>query len=144
MLVPDKLKKRIPDKGYLLTDPRDYHLLNEQYNKSLRILKERSECKSLCVVYDALSDFMCFTDEQIAIQYIRHNMWWEEANKISSVYIHRLNTIQNKFFDEYIIWFANSVFYLENKEKKSTMKVRGLFQEPRSYEIDYDLCIVNK
>jgi hypothetical protein len=35
MLVPDKLKKRIPDKGYLLTDPRDSHLLNEQYNKSL-------------------------------------------------------------------------------------------------------------
>ncbi|MCQ1534734.1 hypothetical protein FTO70_03310 [Methanosarcina sp. KYL-1] len=135
----NRLRGGTIDKGYLVADPRNPHLLNEFYEKSLLFLKNK-RCESICVVYDALSDFLCFTDEKIAIQYLRHNMFWEEKNKVSSLYILRLNTLQNKFFEEYLLWFANTVFYLEVKDGKPILKTRGLFSEPKCYDIDYNLC----
>jgi hypothetical protein len=104
----------------------------------LSFLRKRN-CGRICVVYDALSDFLSFTDEQIAIQYLRHNMFLEEKHNISSMYIYRLNTLQNNFYDGYLTWFVNCVFYFENNGNKPKMRTRGLFSDPRSYDIDYNL-----
>jgi hypothetical protein len=124
--------------GYTFVDPRNPHDLNKRYEKALVSLSKR-KCESVCVVYDALSDFLCFTDEQIAIQYLRHNMYWEEEKNVSSIYLFRQNTVQNKFLEEYIIWFAKAVFYFEVKGKKPCFRIRGLFKGPKSYKIDYDM-----
>jgi hypothetical protein len=137
----EKVVNKGKDYFYLMEDPRNPHSLNKCYETALSCLQAEG-CTRICVVYDALSDFLSFTDEQIAIQYLRHNMFLEEINNISSVYIYRLNTVQNKFFDEYITWFANCVLYFESKDGKPTMRTRGLFLDPRCFETDYEMSSI--
>ncbi|MDF0590981.1 hypothetical protein [Candidatus Methanocrinis natronophilus] len=122
--------------GILYADPRNPHEMNKKYEEAIEHLK-KSKC--LCVIYDALSDFLYFSDEEIAAQYLRHNMFWEEKNHINSLYIFRTGTLKQEL-EGYILWFANSVITLTtDKQDNPIMKTRGLFNDPRCFKIDYDL-----
>lgn len=110
---------------------------------SSRFFSQRQGCNKIRVVYDALSDFLFFTDIEIASQYLRHNMVWEEKNNVESLYIFRVGTIE-KHLEEYIFWFANTVINLEAKENKILMTIRGLFRKPKTYDIDFDFNFVKK
>lgn len=159
-------KKDEPANGIFYADPRNPHDMNEKYKNALSFLlyttkpkyipekffnffpkifnyKCPSQCKRMCVVYDALSDFLFFTDKEIATQYLRHNMNWEEEKNVHSLYIFRLGTLE-KLLEEYILWFANTVISLETEDEKPMMKIRGLFRGPKLYKINYDLQVMPK
>ena len=74
--------------GYvsLCADSNNPHNLNQNYERALKILSKKG-CKSIRVAYDAISDFLTFTDAQLAAQYLRHNMGWEERNHVESLYL---------------------------------------------------------
>ena len=124
--------------GFLYADPRNPHDLNEKYEIALSYLSNKTNKNMMAVVYDTLSEFLFFSDKELAIQYLRHNMYWEEKHNIHSLYIFRLGTIE-KFLEEYVLWFANTVICLKTEKKKPKMWIRGLFQDPRFEHIDYEL-----
>lgn len=121
----------------LKVDPRNPQKLNEKYEKALRILKQR-KCEGVRVIYEALSDFIFLTDKEIAIQYLRHNMVWEEENNVESLYVLRPGVVK-KELEEQIMWFSNTTFYLKPAEDLESidMTVRGLFYEPRKCSVDF-------
>lgn len=123
------------EKGILFADPRNPHELNKKYERALEHLhKNKNE---LVVIYDSLSEFLFFSDMELATQYLRHNMVWEEEHNVNSLYIVRLNTLE-KSLEEYILWFANVVIYLKTENQMPLMRIRGLFKGPRNYAIEYN------
>jgi hypothetical protein len=127
--------------GLLYADPRNPHNMNEKYEKAIKHLMH---FESLCVIYDALSDFLFFSDEEIASQYLRHNMSWEEKNNVRSLYIFRKGTLKSEL-EQYILWFANTVITLTTDEKGNPiMKTRGLFRDPECFKTDYDLKLCDQ
>lgn len=137
--VAGKIKKDDLKNCILYADPRNPHNMNEKYEKAINQLRN---LKGLCVIYDALSDFLYFSDEAIAAQYLRHNMFWEEENNVRSIYIFRVRTLKPEL-EQYIFWFANAVITLTTDKKTDTplLNTRGLFREPKCYKTDYDLKI---
>lgn len=121
----------------LEVDPRKPQKLNEKYEKALRIIHKR-ECRGVRVVYEALSDFIFFTDKEIAIQYLRHNMVWEEENNVESLYVLKPGVVK-KELEEQVIWLSNTTFYLKPAKNLESidMTVRGLFYEPRKCSVDF-------
>ncbi|WP_167880997.1 hypothetical protein, partial [Methanococcoides sp. AM1] len=81
-----RIKKNKINDNVLTADPRNPHLLNQKYHISITRLINLKKFTHICVVYDSLSDFLCFTDREIAIHYLRHNMCWEENHNVSSLY----------------------------------------------------------
>lgn len=130
-----KNKKDELEKGILFADPRNPHELNKKYDRALEHLHKNK--KELVVIYDSLSEFLFFSDMELATQYLRHNMIWEEKNNVNSLYIVRLNTLE-KSLEEYILWFANVVIYLKTENQMPLMRIRGLFKGPRNYAIEYN------
>jgi hypothetical protein len=121
--------------GIFYADPRNPHEMNKKYDYALSC----SQSKKMCAVYDALSDFLFFTDKEIATQYLRHNMIWEEKSNVYSLYIFRLGTLE-ELLEQYVLWFANTVISLETEDKKPVMKIRGLLRDPQRYDkINYNL-----
>ncbi len=125
------------EKGMLFADPRNPHELNKKYNRALEHLHKNKKIKKLVVIYDSLSEFLLFSDMELAIQYLRHNMVWEEKNNVNSLYIVRLNTLE-KSLEEYILWFADVVIYFKTENQMPLMRIRGLFKGPRNYAIEYN------
>ncbi len=132
-------KKDDLENGVLFVDPRNPHELNKKYNRALEHLhKDKDKDKDrLVVIYDSLSEFLFFSDLELATQYLRHNMVWEEKNNVNSLYIVRLNTLE-KSLEEYILWFADVVIYLKTENQMPLMRIRGLFDDPRNYAIEYN------
>ncbi len=60
-----------------------------------------------------ISDFLNLSDSQLAFQYLRHNMVWEEEKKVESFYLLRRGTLSSKETEEYFLWFSNGVLKLE-------------------------------
>jgi hypothetical protein len=143
-VIPKRGERNCNNYTILEGNPRKPQKLNEKYEKALRILKQR-KCEGVRVVYEALSDFVFLTDKEIAVQYLRHNMVWEEENNVESLYVLRPGVVK-KELEEQIMWFSNTTFYLKAaKDLKSIdMEVRGLFYEPRKYSLDFmDFTIKN-
>ena len=132
-----KNKKDDLEKGVFFADPRNPHELNKKYNRALEHLHKNKNKKELVVIYDSLSEFLFFSDLELATQYLRHNMVWEEKNNVNSLYIVRLNTLE-KSLEEYILWFADAVIYLKTENQMPLMRIRGLFKGPRNYAIEYN------
>lgn len=135
--TPIALKSEIDDleNGVLFADPRNPHELNKKYERALKRFHKNKN--GLVVIYDSLSEFLFFSDLELATQCLRHNMVLEEKKNINSLYIVRLNTLE-KSLEEYILWFANTVIYLKTENKKPLMRIRGLFKDPRNYDIQYN------
>ena len=135
--TPIALKSEMDDleKGVLFADPRNPHELNKKYERALKHIHKNEN--GVVVIYDSLSEFLFFSDLELATQCLRHNMVLEEKKNINSLYIVRLNTLE-KSLEEYILWFANVVIYFKTENKKPLMRIRGLFKDPRNYDIDYN------
>jgi hypothetical protein len=130
-------------------DPRNPHDVNAQYEKALRAVGQRN-CKCLRVAYDTISDFLYLTDIQIAFQYLRHNMVWENSNNVESLYLFRPGTISSKEMEEYFLWFSNGVLKLERKfsdekDHKDYLQAdfRGPFEDgARRFRLDFQFHLV--
>jgi len=130
-----------------IADSRDPHQLNKNYEKALRFLKEDRKCLHIRVVYDAISDFLTFTDLQLASQYLRHNMGFEQRQKIESLYLFRKGTIP-KDKEQYFLWFANGTLELTRTEPSNGVvnvkgDFRGPFIAPKLFTMDYNYELVN-
>jgi len=122
-------------------DPKNPHDINKQYEKALKHL-EKNNCKHIRVVYDAISDFLKFTDFELAAQYLRHNMGYEQRHNVDSLYLFRSGTMP-KEQEQYFQWFANGLAKLTRFEQKNDsclieVDFRGPFKEPKKFLMDYD------
>lgn len=133
--------KKITNLDY--ADSNNPHELNRKYEQALRKLF-KNNCEHIRVVYDAISDFLTFTDFHLATQYLRHNMGFEQRKKIESLYLFRAGTMP-KEKEEYFLWFANGVLKMNRKTDNSTSYIeidfRGPFKEPQQFKLDYDYKI---
>jgi hypothetical protein len=138
-----KKSKSLPF-SLIRADPNNPHDVNQKYEQAVIFLKEKG-CKNIRVGYDTLSDFLKFTDETIAIQYLRHNMGWEEINKIESLYIFRSGTIDEKL-EAFILWFANGVLKMEREESNHKYIIncdfRGPFKSAKHFKLDFDYNMI--
>lgn len=121
-------------------DPTNAHHVNQQYEVALAKLVAAG-CTKVRVVYDALSDFLTLTDLQLATQYLRHNMVWEEMHHVESLYLLRSGTLNDETL-QYFRWFANGELRLEGSGKAGggphiEAVLRGPFDEPRRFELSY-------
>ncbi len=131
--------KKLKESNLHYANSYDPHEINKKYENALSEL-EKKGCNGIRVTYDAISDFLAFTDFQIATQYLRHNMGFEQRRKIQSLYLLRRGTME-KNDEEYFLWFANGVLEMSasTKEEKEVIdvKFRGPFREPRKFILDY-------
>jgi hypothetical protein len=132
-----------PMGNILFADPRNPDEIDRQYSKAVKHLRETLQCTKLCVVYDPVTDFLNFTDIEMASRYLRVAMAWEEQKYIHSLYIMRMGVLDPRL-EQYIFWFANTVITLKTKDGNPTMVIRGLDKSPRTYKIDYDLTCCDK
>ena len=130
----------------LYVDPRNPHEFNKAYEQGIRILS-RKKVWGIRVVYEAFSDFLYLTDRDIAIQYMRHNVVWEEDHGLEAIYVLKRGTIE-KEHEEHLIWFSNTTIQMEyipsEVDNKETLriKIRGLFREPKEFTSDFNFNLV--
>ncbi|MGB9176511.1 MAG: hypothetical protein WCB46_07230 [Methanoregula sp.] len=132
------LRHTFPADNVLYADPRNPAEIDRQYTRAVKHLKDDLGCDKLCALYDPISDFLYFSDVEMASRYLRVTMAWEEQNNIHSLYIMRSGVLDPKL-EQYILWYANTVITLKTSEGKPTMEIRGLDKNPVTYAIDYDL-----
>ena len=117
------------------------HELNKKYEHVLGEIK-KSECQHVRVVYDAISDFLSFTDYELATQYLRHNMGFEQRENIDSLYLFRTGTMKPEK-EEYFLWFANGIITikrknLENMDDTLSVDVQGPSKTPITFEMNFN------
>lgn len=108
--------------------------------------------KGLRVVYDAISDFVSLTDFQLAMQYIRHNMGWENESHVESLYLLRAGTLSHKETEQYLFSFANGLLKLERtfsdkNDKRGYLQAdfRGPFRiGPRKFKLNYQFKLLDE
>jgi hypothetical protein len=71
---------------------------------------------------------------QLALQFITHNMFWEDKIRISSLYIHILEVAQRggqKIVDEnFLLWSSHCVISFKNEERGlDIVAIEGLSPE---------------
>jgi hypothetical protein len=136
------------NKGYklILADPNNPHILNQRYENALKFLLSM-RCTSIRVVYDALSDFLALTDVQLATQYLRHNMEWEELNNVESLYVLRSGTLPSEL-EQYFLWFANGTLRLtrttDGAKDFLQADFRGPFNHAVTFRLDYDFKLIEQ
>jgi len=80
-----------------------------------------------------ISDFLIYSDPQLALQFIKHNMVWEDRMRISSLYIHIPGVGQAegpKTVDQnFLQWSAYCVISFKHKEEpeQDIVTIEGLF-----------------
>jgi len=117
----------------LYSDPRDTFDVADKYKQALEILLEKN-IQRVRVVYDSISDFLIYSDPQLALQFIKHNMVWEDRARISSLYVYIPGVGQTggqETVDEnFLRWSSYCVISFEHEEQKpDTMMIEGLFPE---------------
>ncbi len=138
----DKIKTKFGvDVNIETADAYNPHELNQKYEKALNEIK-KSKCKHVRVVYDAISDFLAFTDYELATQYMRHNMGFEQRENIDSLYLFRTGTMKPEK-EEYFLWFANGIItikrkILEKSEPVLSVDMQGPFKTPVTFEMGFD------
>lgn len=128
----------------IYADPNNPHDMNKKYEEAIKLLRKNC-CMNIRVVYDAISDFLKFTDRQLASQYLRHNMGYEFRENLESLYLFKSGTLP-KEDEEYFLWFANGDFRIlrkipeENDDKKDYLQVdfRGPFKHAKRFKLDFD------
>jgi hypothetical protein len=87
------------------------------------------------VVYDSISDFLLYSDPQLAMQFIKHNMVWEDQNKANSLYLYIPNVPRsNPVDDEFLRWNAYCVIEFKH-DGKDYMFIDNLFPERKKCDI---------
>lgn len=127
----------------IYADPNNPHDMNKKYEEAIKLLRKNC-CKNIRVVYDAISDFLKFTDRQLASQYLRHNMGYEYREKLESLYLFKSGTLP-KEDEEYFLWFANGAFKIlrktsvENGVTNDYLEIdfRGPFKQAKTFKLDF-------
>jgi hypothetical protein len=117
----------------LFSDPRDPYDLAKKYKRAIEILLDMN-IERIRVVYDSISDFLVYSDPQLALQFIKHNMVWEDETKISSLYVYIPGVPQsgeNNPVDEgFLRWNSYCVVEFKHEEPRSdSMILEGLLEE---------------
>lgn len=115
----------------LFSDPRDPYDLAKQYKRAVEKLLAMG-IERIRVVYDSISDFLVYSDPQLALQFIKHNMVWEDEMKISSLYLYIPGVPKaegkNPVDEDFLRW--NSYCVVEFKHQKpDTMILEGLLDK---------------
>jgi hypothetical protein len=114
-------------KRMLRSDPRDVIGLSACYDKALRrAIREmiRDEGVFVRVVYDSISDLLQYSDPQLAMQFIKHNMVWEDKNNANSLYLYIPDVPQanpsNPVDEAFLRWnaYCEINFKCEDSEKE--------------------------
>ncbi len=129
------LRPSSKDVMVLCADPRNPHDVNKKYERALRMALKRGH-SSLRVVYDSFSDFLLFSDPELIMTYLRHNMVWEETVKIESVYILWPETLDKPVKDTYLVWFANTPIWLKAEEDHVQVTISSLFDHNVQYTVN--------
>jgi hypothetical protein len=123
-----------PDQVHVLfSDPRDPYDLAKKYKRAVKILLNMG-IERVRVVYDSISDFLVYSDPQLALQFIKHNMVWEDETKISSLYVYIPGvpkSAENNPVDEvFLRWNSYCVVEFKHEDPKlDTMILEGLLDE---------------
>jgi hypothetical protein len=131
---------KLKESNLLYANSYDPHDINSKYEIALNRLHDR-KCDNIRVTYDAISDFLTFTDFEIATQYLRHNMGFEQRRKIKSLYLLRSGTME-KEKEQYFLWFANGILQMkavsEHEKELIDVEFTGPFREPKKFKLNYD------
>lgn len=127
-----------PVDNVFYADPRNPDDIDLQYSRAVKLMKKKFNKTKLCVVFDPVSDFLYFSDIEMASRYLRVAMAWEEKTHVHSLYLMRTGVLDPKL-EEYIQWYANTVVILKSDDKSQKMTVQGLENVPRTDPIDYDM-----
>jgi len=133
---------RCPVDNVLYADPRNPDDIDCQYSRAVNLMREKLKKTKLCVVFDPVSDFLYFSDIEMASRYLRVTMAWEEKNNVHSLYLMRTGVLDPKL-EQYIQWYASTVVTLKAENGTQKMVVRGLEKVPRTYDIDYEMTCRN-
>jgi hypothetical protein len=131
----------------LYSDPRNPFDLSNKYKKAIQNLLDNN-ITSVRVIYDSISDFLIYSDPQIAVQFVKHNMVWEDEVKASSLYIYIPDVPPSKegnLVDEsFLKWNSYCVAQFDHKDSKTkskvsdTMFLEGLFPEQKLIKVRSD------
>jgi hypothetical protein len=121
-------------------DPRDPIEVGARYYTALEKL-QALEVPRIRVVYDSISDFLCYSDPQLAVQFLEHNMVWED-NRVAAVYLYIRGVPATGFGSQvdqrFMEWHANSkVEFAVDTDNVEWVVVTGLFGEQRGARIDF-------
>jgi hypothetical protein len=131
-------KGDFPSDNVLYADPRNPDEIDREYARAVHHLFHERGCTRLCVVYDPVTDFLYFTDVEVASRYLRVTMAWEQMKNIHSLYILRPGVL-DPMLEQYILWYASTVISLKNEKGKASMEIRGMDRTPISRRVDYSL-----
>lgn len=117
-------------------DPRNPHDVNKRYEQAVRMVLRRGYNK-LRVIYDSFSDFLLFTDADLIMTYLRHNMVWEELAGVESIYILWPETLDKPVKDTYLVWFANTPIWVKAEGEHLQMTIVSLFDHTAQYTVNH-------
>jgi hypothetical protein len=127
----------------LYSDPRDPYDLSSKYKRAVEKLVADG-IQSIRVIYDSISDFLIYSDPQLALQFIKHNMVWEDQIKISSLYVYIPGVPQlgenNPVDDGFLRWNSYCVVEFRHQEKEADlMLLEGLFDSKKQEKVKCNL-----
>jgi len=116
----------------LRSDPRDPFELSRKYERAIQTLMGKG-VRRIRVVYDSISDFLIYSDPQLAVQFIKHNMVWENQVGVSSLYLYTPgvphSSDENVVDESFLRWNSNCVIEFKRVGKDDTMILEGLFED---------------
>jgi hypothetical protein len=124
--------------------------LSRQYKGALEEFVGKG-IRRIRVVYDSISDFLIYSDPQLAVQFIKHNMVWEDQMKVSSLYVYIPGVPQpreeNPVDEGFLRWNSYCVVEFKHlKQGKDAMILEGLSTK-RTHKLvksqDSDYQIIN-
>lgn len=120
-------------------DPRDPVELGKLYYKALTKLKNENDVKRVRVVYDSISDFLCYSDAQLAVQFLKHNMVWED-DRVAALYTYVPGVPASGFLSQadqrFLEWMANATIEFQpDADGVDWMVVTGLFSDKRGARV---------
>jgi CBS domain-containing protein len=129
----------------LCADINNPHMVNHAYETAIDYLANKG-CKSLRVVYDALSDLLVFTDLKLGTQYLRQNMNWEFGHKVESLYMFRAGVLPEET-EEYFLWFFHGTLKMKRVMSEDgnssndyiAADFRGPFKQAKSFKLNFSL-----
>lgn len=140
-LSRDRLRSWPVDITVDYADPRDPIELSQIYGRRLEELVSLP-ATPVRVVYDSISDFLCFADPQLAAQFLKHNLVWEDLNNVTSLYIYSRGVPGTGFAAQadqrFMEWNSNSEIELTyDVYNQPWMVVSGVFAEKRAARITW-------
>jgi len=126
-------------KRLLSADPRDPVEVGDRYSTALTKLCAKNLSR-VRVIYDSISDFLCYSDPQLAVQFLKHNMVWEDG-RAAALYLYVPGVPATGFGSQadqrFLEWNANTTIeFMPDADGVDWMVVTGPFNEKRGARIE--------